>query len=383
MKTSVVIGAGFGDEGKGKVTDYLCSTSKKPAVARFTGGQQAGHHVITETGKDHVFSNFGSGTLRGAPTYWLASCTIDPEGILNELKKLKDLDISPKLYIDAKCPVTTPFDMLAGRSYADKTKNGTVGVGVGATFQREEDMYSLLVEDLFIPSVAKIKLGIILDYYFKKEVFDGTFDYSHSDIGFLQDRFLSMCSDLIKNEHVEIYHGAHVVSNEYDHFIFEGSQGLLLDHNIGFFPYVTRNSKYIENNCDAICELNPTVYLVTRAYQTRHGNGPMTNENIPNNIKENPYEKNGLHKFQGEFRKSLLDVDLLKYSVAKSYFNKCKTVLVITCVDLIKNEYRYIENEDIKVFSGENDFIDGVSKALKIDDVLISRSPVSTEIEQF
>ena len=92
MGNSVVIGLGFGDEGKGLVTNYLSSPSS--LVCRFSGGHQAGHTVI-ENGKRHVFSNYGAGPLKGAPTYWSQFCTFEPIGFLKEraiLRKKVDID---------------------------------------------------------------------------------------------------------------------------------------------------------------------------------------------------------------------------------------------------------------------------------------------------
>ena len=83
MMKKAVIGLGCGDCGKGITTDYLCSQAKNPLVVRFSGGQQAGHTVVYN-GMRHTFSNFGSGTLRGAPTFWSKYCTMDPIGIKNE-----------------------------------------------------------------------------------------------------------------------------------------------------------------------------------------------------------------------------------------------------------------------------------------------------------
>jgi adenylosuccinate synthase len=84
VSSKAVLGAGFGDEGKGLVTDWLCRSCAKPLVIRFCGGQQAGH-TVAANGLRHVFSNFGAGTLRGVPTYFSRFCTIDPVGMINEL----------------------------------------------------------------------------------------------------------------------------------------------------------------------------------------------------------------------------------------------------------------------------------------------------------
>lgn len=108
MANKAVIGLGFGDEGKGLFTDYLCSQSANPLVVRFSGGQQAGHTVVRD-GIRHVFSNFCAGALQGAPSYFSKFCTIDPIGIVNELTVLLDKGVEPLLFIDTNCPVTTPL----------------------------------------------------------------------------------------------------------------------------------------------------------------------------------------------------------------------------------------------------------------------------------
>lgn len=93
LMRKAVIGLGFGDEGKGITTDYLCSKTKNPLVVRFCGGSQVGHTVV-HNGIRHVFSSFGSGTLRGVPTYWSHKCALDPIGMLNELDVLKEKGIT-------------------------------------------------------------------------------------------------------------------------------------------------------------------------------------------------------------------------------------------------------------------------------------------------
>jgi len=87
-KACIVVGLGYGDEGKGLTTDFLCGQSKFPLVIRFNGGHQAGHTVVTKDGVRHVFSSFGAGTLRNAPTYWSRYCTFSPAYLLYELESL-------------------------------------------------------------------------------------------------------------------------------------------------------------------------------------------------------------------------------------------------------------------------------------------------------
>jgi len=379
-----VIGLGFGDEGKGKVVSYLCSTTENPLVLRFSGGQQAGHHVRTDT-HDHIFASFGSGTLSGYDTYIMPYCTVDPCGILNELDVLLSKGISPRLYIDKKCPVTTPFEHIINKTIDIKNDHGTCGVGVGRTHQREKDHYSLLIEDLFFPSVLKIKLYLIKRYYEKDYVLLPNTDN-------MIQRFVKECDEFINwtssQRHIGVVDGIPYKGQNYTKYIFEGSQGLLLDQNFGFFPHVTRSDTGTKN----LIDYDPNVYLVTRAYQTRHGYGPMTNEDIIHTINKNPFEQNYDDGIQGEFRRTILDLDLLKYAISKDeYISRClyyewtrnKINLVITCMDLVNSPYMLTLDGKLKIFKTEFEFVNYIKKELNIDKVWLSRSPLSDQLERY
>lgn len=358
---SAVIGLGFGDEGKGLVTSYLASKSLNPLVVRYSGGQQAGHTVVKGKTK-HIFSNFGSGTINSAPTYWSKFCTIDPIGLINELHVLLKKGINPTLYIDKECPVTTPYDVLYNQK--NDSINGTCGVGVGATLLREESYYSLLAGDLYYPSVLDMKIRAISSFYGTK--------------GVLLDRFFTCINELIKSCHIFLVNGY----VEKESVIFEGSQGLLLDKNFGFFPNVTRSNVGTKNILSFSNDFS--VYVVTRAYQTRHGIGFMTNENIPHNISTNTNETNVKNKYQGAFRRSLLDIDLLKYAISRDDYirNDKNKTLVITCLDHIKDEYRFTYKGEIIYSNNEEDFIEKISSILNISNLLISHSPLSSKIKK-
>lgn len=366
-----VIGLGFGDEGKGLVTEFLSSKSTNPLVVRYSGGQQAGHTVHRD-GKSHVFSNFGSGTLSGAPTIWTEFCTVDPVGLINEFQKLLELGIEPTIYINRNAPVTTPYDMYSNQIDVNNVDNGTCGVGVGKTFQREEDFYNLSFSDLFYPKILEEKLKNIGKKYYKKSI--------------NLDRFYE-CIELIKSYPTNIQTIESSLSFNGD-VIFESSQGLLLDQHYGFFPNVTRSnvgSTNIANILEDRVVDNIEYYLVTRAYQTRHGNGFMTNLDIPHNIEDNIYETNVNNKYQGEFRRSILDLDLLIYGMGKDNFitKSSRKVLVVTCLDNLKESYQYTFKGVLYSYKDEFSFLNTIKARLGFDKVLISHSPISSEIEEF
>ena len=363
MAHHAVIGLGFGDEGKGLFTDYLCSRSESPLVIRFSGGQQAGHTVVAN-GIRHVFSNFGSGTLRDAPSYFSPFCTIDPIGIVNELSVLLDKGVKPQLFIDVNCPVTTPYDVSYNQM---NNAHGSCGVGVGATFNREDCYYSLTYGDLFYPWVLNTKLKLIEGFYK---------DYSNVSL----TRFLDCCDVITHSEFIHKTSGA--PQNSYSDYIFEGSQGLLLDSRYGFFPHVTRGNTGSQNIVKMLGEMPFSCYLITRAYQTRHGLGPMSNENLPHNIIENPDETNQTNAYQGPFRRTLLDVSLLEYAIEKDdYIARLnKKCLVITCLDHIEYEYRFTYQGNIVHCENENDFVGKIADLLNIPHIYLSASCDSQNI---
>lgn len=337
-KIKIVVGLGFGDEGKGLTTSYLCRTTPHPIVVRANGGHQAGHTVVVN-GYRHVFSNFGSGTLQGHPTFWSEYCTFSPIGVLNEFNALKKIWFMlnpnkelPKLYVHPLCPVTTPYDKQFNCALDKKNQHGSCGVGFGATIQRQEDYFKLFVQDLFHERILIQKLRNIKMYYEKKGY--------NTDVDI--DDFLYVVDEIKKI--ITVDDGSVL---EKHNLIFEGAQGVLLDQDFGFFPNVTRSNTTSKNALELRSKYagflyqkgEPEIYYITRAYQTRHGNGFMSNEGIRGELKLTNTEKetNVTNEWQGNFRKSVLDLDLLNYALEcdNNYSSGLKKNLVITCVDQI------------------------------------------------
>ncbi|WP_417912361.1 adenylosuccinate synthetase [Candidatus Electronema sp. TJ] len=356
MKGKAVIGAGFGDEGKGLVTDWLCRSCAKPLVIRCSGGQQAGHTVVAGAVR-HVFSNFGSGTLHGAPSWFSPFCTVEPIGLITELCSLLGKGVQPLLYVDAGCPVTTPYDIARNRQHHP---HGSCGLGFGDTLRREELHYSLTFGDIFHPWVLETRLDMIRSFY---EEWTGAVD---------PEDFLDCCAALAESPHVRLTHG--LPAGDWSDLIYESAQGLLLDQRFGFFPHVTRSNTGTANAAALHGRGELEIYLVTRAYQTRHGDGPMSNEQLPHNIKANPEETNVRNTYQGAFRRSLLDLDLLDYAVSRDeLLRTAKTRhLVVTCLDQIENEYRFTRQGQIVCCDNADDFVSRVAGQLGFSSVFVS-----------
>lgn len=357
MWHKAVVGLGFGDEGKGRVVDWLCSHNHDSLVIRYSGGQQAGH-TVEFNGTRHVFSNFGSGTLRERPTYWSAFCSVDPQGICNEYDLLLSKNImNPSLWIDLKAPITTPYDKWHNIRRDSVLNHGTCGVGVGSTFDREEHHYHLLAEDLLYMHIFKLKLEEIREYYKFKEKPEVT------------EKFLGECKRML--ELVELTDST--IMEDYEELIFEGSQGLMLDQNFGIFPHVTRSSTGKKNI--QLLSSNVIPYLVTRCYETRHGNGPMTGIELGDVFVEDILETNVTNEFQGPFRKRMLNLDTLQYALDKGDFLKTSPILVITCFDHIKAKYSFSFNGKPFYHTDIKDYCIDVANKLNIRTVYYSDSP--------
>jgi adenylosuccinate synthase len=331
---SIILGLGMGDEGKGAFVNYLCSKSENSLVVRFNGGHQVGHTVVVGD-KRHVFSNFGSGTLLNTPTYWSEYCTVNPMGVLKEGNVLRGFGLNPQLIFNANAMITTPFDTLRNLKLDDGHNHGTVGVGFGTTIQRNDDHYHLYVRDLKYPAIRDAKIKLLQEKYY------GYVSPDNSRTKMVIDEFKVACDDMIYRFNV-VDNLNQLLDKK---LIFEGGQGIMLDTDYGFFPHVTRSNTTSKNAMEIINKLGITVdknsvrtYYVTRAYQTRHGNGPMTNEGMDiSYIKENPLETNINGGFQGDFRKSPLDLDMLKYAFeCDRYHNPLsRKNIVITCLDQV------------------------------------------------
>ena len=265
-KIFIVLGLGFGDEGKGLSTDFLSLQNPNSLVIRFNGGQQAGHTVWKSNGEHHVFSNFGAGSLRNIPCYWSRFCTFSPASFCKEWEALGKINPHTRIYIDNMCPLSTHYDQLYNRVLEENRgsqRHGSCGLGFGATIERHENSpVKLFAQDLLFPEVFLQKLKTIRNYYEKKFSENG-FDFFHTLPHQVEDeRFLDFIQKihlLIKNKNVVFgKESAILKNNSYENLIFEGAQGILLDMDFGVFPNVTRSNtkSFGGRNRDLVCKPN-------------------------------------------------------------------------------------------------------------------------------
>ena len=329
-KAKIVIGLGFGDEGKGITTDFLCSQNPEAIVIRFSGGQQAAHTVILN-GKKHVHSSFASGALRGLPSYFSEHCTIHPSFLYNEFLELKEKEGNTTLYIHPLAKVTTPFDVWQNRNNSKNLVHGSCGKGIGATMKRNEGPYKLFAIDLVGPQNLLIEKLKNIGFYYGVS---NTIELQNEVAYFLE------CIEKIDWK-ITNYDAL----KNYETLIFEGSQGVLLDMDHGVFPNVTyanTTSKNAIEICKKLDIQDIELFYVSRCYTTRHGSGWMPNEKeiqLVNNKEETCI----YNEFQKELRFGELDEELLLHAmqIDQIYSKATKCNLVITCLDQYKQEVNF------------------------------------------
>lgn len=331
IKAHIVTGLGYGDEGKGITTDFLASKLENAIVIRYSGGQQAGHTVMVN-GVKHIHSNFGSGSLRGVPTYFSEHTTFYPVTIARELEVLTKKGFKPNLILHPLAKMTTPFDVFANRFDSKNLSDGSCGLGIGKTMKRNESPFKLYAVDLLNYDILLQKVISIESNFYDFIDKYGLSTQEKREIGKELQLFFDAIKDIAWQ--VKDYN----VLTAFDNLIFEGSQGIMLDMDHGVFPNVTfanTTSKNAHEILDKLNIRNRNGYYITRCYSTRHGSGDFKEEEL--NLINNEEEINVFNEYQKEFKVASLDYNLLNYAIAvDNIYSSGKYVnknLVITCLD--------------------------------------------------
>ena len=334
MSTTVVLGAQWGDEGKGKVTDFFASSAD--LVVRFQGGNNAGHTIVV--GEDKIaLSLTPSGVLYPNCVPVIGSgCVVDLGFLKKELKMLNEKNISTeKLALSANAHVIMPYhkilDELIEESLGDK-KIGTTKKGIGPCYADKIQRYGIRVQDLLNDSVFAEKLNSNLNE--KNNLL--TKIYNHDPLS--ADEIIEEFSEYKEMVQQHISDTSLLVSNaikENKSILFEGAQGTLLDIDHGTYPFVTSSNTSAANAAtgSGIGPLNlDRVVGVTKAYISRVGSGPFITEQ-ENEIGDYLIEKGAeFGVVTGRRRRcGWLDLISLKYSVRVNSLSE----LFITKLDVL------------------------------------------------
>ena len=252
----VVMGAQWGDEGKGKIVDYLAQDAKY--VVRFAGGANAGHTIVVD-GKKYALHQVPSGILYPNKSVFLGSgMVIDPEALFKELQMLKDngIDWEGRVFISDRAHLTLPGyrEMDKARDAARKRPIGTTGRGIGTTYSMKSERDGIRVGDL-------------------------DWDEKWNDLDDNDKKFLEQYKEQLISMRVNIAAKMHEFKNE--NILFEGAQGAMLDIDSGTYPYVSSGASG-SYGASSGAGIGPKaidkIYGVFKAYETRVGNGPMPSE---------------------------------------------------------------------------------------------------------
>ncbi|MCC6657864.1 MAG: adenylosuccinate synthase [Rhodocyclaceae bacterium] len=280
-KNVVVIGTQWGDEGKGKIVDWL--TDHAQGVVRFQGGHNAGHTLVIG-GRKTVLHLVPSGILREGVTCYIGNgVVLSPEALIHELDELQaaGVEAEARLKISEACPLILPYHQaldVAREAAKGAKKIGTTGRGIGPAYEDKVARRGLRLQDLLRPKRFAEKLAEILDYhnyvlknYHGAEAVD--FQRVLEGAMAIAPRLTRMIADVPRALYDAHKGGANL--------LFEGAQGTLLDIDHGTFPYVT-SSNCVAGAAAAGAGVGPGmlhyVLGITKAYTTRVGGGPFPTE---------------------------------------------------------------------------------------------------------
>jgi len=277
----VVIGTQWGDEGKGKIVDWL--TDRAQGVVRFQGGHNAGHTLVI-AGKKTVLHLIPSGILRGGVQCYIGNgVVLSPEALVHEMGELEaaGVEVAAQMRISEACPLILPYHVAidqAREAAKGEQKIGTTGRGIGPAYEDKVARRAIRLQDLFKPVRFAEKLQELLDYhnfllekFYKQPKIE--FQKTLDDAMKLAPRIAPLVADVPR----ALYDANRMGKN----LLFEGAQGSLLDIDHGTYPYVT-SSNCVSGAAAAGAGIGPMhlhyVLGITKAYSTRVGSGPFPTE---------------------------------------------------------------------------------------------------------
>jgi len=280
-KNVVVIGTQWGDEGKGKVVDWL--TDHAQGVVRFQGGHNAGHTLVIG-GKKTVLHLVPSGILRKGVTCYIGNgVVLSPQALVDEIDELEraGADVTARLRISEACPLILPYHAaidIARESAQGAAKIGTTGRGIGPAYEDKVARRAIRLRDLLVAERFSAKLEPLLEFH--NFVLTKYLGAKPVDFAKTRDEALALAPRL-KPLVADVSRALNEANQAGKNLLFEGAQGALLDVDHGTYPYVT-SSNCVAGAAAAGAGIGPQmlhyVLGITKAYTTRVGSGPFPTE---------------------------------------------------------------------------------------------------------
>ena len=279
----VVIGTQWGDEGKGKIVDWM--TDHAHGVVRFQGGHNAGHTLVI-AGRKTALQLIPSGVMReGVACYIGNGVVVDPAHMLSEIERIEALGIAvrPRLFLSEACPLILPFHVALDsaregrRESSGSGKIGTTGKGIGPAYEDKVARRALRVQDLKHPARFEAKLRELVELHNTELAYLGSAALEWQP---MLDGAMKAAEQL-RPLMADVGYRLHTAHAAGQNLLFEGAQGTLLDIDHGTYPYVT-SSNCVAGNAAAGSGVGPGmlhyVLGITKAYTTRVGGGPFPTE---------------------------------------------------------------------------------------------------------
>lgn len=278
IPATVVVGSQFGDEGKGKVVDFLAE--KADLVARFNGGNNAGHTVVVK-GKTYKFHLMPSGIIQGKQCCIGAGVALDPRVLKEELLQIEG-NAKKRLFIDPRAQIIMPWHNAldaAKEKAKGSAKIGTTGRGIGPCYADRAERIGIRFSELADPVLLRQRIEELFPQKEKilKQVYGEEMPGSRESIFEEYNELGKMFRECLKDVSVE----AGNAMQEGRHVLFEGAQGTFLDNDFGTYPFVTSSHPIAGGIFTGVgLGIRPieSVVGVAKAYTTRVGSGPFITE---------------------------------------------------------------------------------------------------------
>jgi adenylosuccinate synthase len=285
----VVIGTQWGDEGKGKLVDWL--TDRAQGVVRFQGGHNAGHTLVIGSRKT-VLHLIPSGILRGNVDCYIGNgVVLSPQALVQEMDELEaaGVAVAKKLRISEACPLILPFhaaiDQAREAAKGGANKIGTTGRGIGPAYEDKAARRAIRLQDLLKPVRFAEKLKDLLEYH--NFLLKNWYRQPEIDFQTTLDETLAFARRIAPLV-ADVPRALYEANREGRNLLFEGAQGSLLDIDHGTYPFVT-SSNCVAGAASAGAGVGPQhlhyVLGITKAYTTRVGEGPFPTE-LSDNVGE-------------------------------------------------------------------------------------------------
>ena len=293
MKNVVVVGSQWGDEGKGKIVDWL--SSEADVVIRFQGGHNAGHTLVID-GKTYKLRLLPSGIVRKNKISIIGNgVVIDPGALLDEIEEIKNkgVDVNEEnLFISEAATLILPIHSELDAFREDSSKNAKIGTtrrGIGPAYEDKVGRRSIRVVDLLSEKNLDNKLAILLEHHNSLRRGMGKKEFSKQK---LKDDLFKIAPKILKYSK-PIWKMIEEFKKSKKKILFEGAQGILLDVDHGTYPFVTSSNTVASSAATGSgCGMGSINYVlgITKAYTTRVGEGPFPTE-LKDNIGETLGEK--------------------------------------------------------------------------------------------